>query len=146
MSPATCKLYVSAHADPRSSYRFRVPKTTRTIDAVDVLQRLLDDKGWHQKDLAEKLYKDERTISRWMTGETRVSERMLRKAFAQLDIDPKPYGLDPIVVQTGVAVEGGNAAHELALLRARIELMAADIRAIRDHFEIPAPVIEQART
>lgn len=67
MQPDTCNPFDNPRGYSTSFYGGRVLAHSREID---VLTRLLDEKGWHQRDLADRLLVDEKTVSRWMTGKT----------------------------------------------------------------------------
>lgn len=129
--------------------RYGIP-VSNAAQTTDVLTRLLDDRGWSQRDLAERLIVDEKTVSRWMTGSTKLTERRLRKVFATLGVDPTPYGLDPIVATTAQTagdldriLEAIGDVHvrvaDIPVMRARMELIAQDLAAIREHLGIPTP-------
>lgn len=112
----TCNPFGQAPVQRLPGYGLIPMAEPTTPDPRDVLQTYLDDVGLQQNELAENLHVDPKTVSRWMTGATRLTERKLRRVFAQLGVDPTPYGLRPAVRLQGVSDE-----QEVALLRTLLD-------------------------
>lgn len=147
MHAATCNPSGYRHVPRTPSYGIPV---INGVPTTEILQRLMTDRGWTQRDLADRIHVDQKTVSRWMTGATNLSERRLRGVFATLAIDPAVYGVEPLTVAPP-AIPGDVAevleavqdvlvrVSDVPLLMARMELVAADVRAIREHLDIPQP-------
>ena len=54
----------------------------KNLAVVSEVSRLMEDKGWTQKDLAKRMGKQESQISRWLTG----LHNLTLKSVAQLEI------------------------------------------------------------
>lgn len=92
MQEVTCNPNGKALVRALPGYGIRMPETRHPND---VLRAFLDDQGWTQGELAQALDVDPKTVSRWMTGSSKFTDRKLRRVFKQLGIDPKEYGLPP---------------------------------------------------
>lgn len=88
MAQDTCHVFDYPHVRTTAGYGSQVP-----IDPVNVLTEVLNDLGWLQVELAEELGVDPKTVSRWMTGGTKLTERKLRTILRRINVDPSEYGL-----------------------------------------------------
>lgn len=65
--------------------------TRLSMDAVERIQNILDRNGWNQKDLAEKLGKNESEVSKWLS----VGHNLTLKSLAKIEI-----ALDELVLSS----------------------------------------------
>ncbi|WNJ20199.1 helix-turn-helix transcriptional regulator [Pontibacter sp. G13] len=71
-----------AEAKPESKVFVR-----KNIDLVEMVFHILEEKGWTQKDLAERLGKTEPEVSRMLTGLHNFTLRTLAKLEVALETD-----------------------------------------------------------
>lgn len=71
-------------------------RTSRQIDAPDVLKRVMDDAAFDtQADFAAAIGMSPGQVNRWLTGAANPPERRLRMAIEQVGLLPEDYGLRP---------------------------------------------------
>lgn len=66
---------------------------SRPLDIADVVTRAERDHGLTHGELAEAARVSSKQISRWASGENRPAASKVARALADLDIDPRGYGL-----------------------------------------------------
>lgn len=122
-----------------------MPKTD--LDTKAIVTRFLRESGTTHAEFGEAADVSEKQVGRWVSGENRAPVKKVARAIERLGHDPrtfdlplsKPIPFTPPVDETGTAALDSQLRHDVAMIRARMELMMLEVTAIREHFGITAP-------
>jgi transcriptional regulator with XRE-family HTH domain len=134
-----------------------------TVDTPTVLRDLMRDQGYaNPQDLAAASGMPYNTLYRWSTGKSNPHRRSLIGLFEKLGVDPAKYGITspgpavapaqtppgdrdfgPLIAKLQAMADRADDTYvrvkDVPVMMARMELMARDIAAIREHLGIQIP-------
>lgn len=114
------KRFLNATEKLNPEYRIFVKKT---LDIIEQIYNLLDQKGWSQKQLALSLNKSESEISKWLSGTHNLTMQTIAKMEAAIagDIITTPMKASVVKVSKPIVNLSYNEAYEIHGLHGFIE-------------------------